>query len=309
MNFEEPSHSETKGATSIDGDEVISRYSLIDEISRRKNIEDLPGLLKARESAFSTYKKVASFPNSLPPTNLFNEVLKDEIVHFEPVKKKMKPTQKRVAVQVSPEPVARSLPEFTSIPHFDFSKPHEHDLAYEMRSSLSVGDNLQSYNGEPVIHAMSHSREEAIMALKASYAPFSRRFSSIQKRVESIPGNGFDAHANVKTHATTTHVSASGDTVSTIANINASASFRAAPTKGCSATVTSEIVTSTSTSLADDECGSYTAERDERGKRKRTRSREMSSNVDKYFESSIYAESQQLNHANANANDNFVCIE
>ena len=274
---------ETKIADTIVSDESCSRYLLIDEIARSNHcIEELPGLLKAPKSAFETYAKIASNPDSLPPRNLFNEVFKHEVMKRAAVDHK--PVQKHVVAQVSPDPQTsdsfdeRLKKEFAFSSDSSFAKlpqqqqqqqPHfkrfkTHDITSQVRHSFSM-DDLKSPPYVP-IHNMNHSRAEAIRALKMAQMPTNHAYESINTSKMHhkifIPINNANAH--------------------TLTNVNVNARTKFQDT-AAAATVTSDTITYSSSDCLSRDCENSIG-------RKRSRSKErdsLSSNTNKYFQSCI----------------------
>ena len=270
---------ESKVANTIVTNEICSRYSVLDDISSRNCIEEISGVLKAPNSAFETYAKIASNPDSLPPRNLFNEVFKHEVMERAAVDHK--PVQKHVVAQVSPDPQTSDsfderlkkefafssdssfakLPQQQQQPHFKRFKTH--DITSQVRHSFSM-DDLKSPPYVP-IHNMNHSRAEAIRALKMAQMPTNHAYESINTSKMHhkifIPINNANAH--------------------TLTNVNVNARTKFQDTSAA-VTVTSDSITYSSSDCLPSDC------ENSRGmKRSRSKEREcLSSGISKFFQSS-----------------------
>ena len=272
---------ESKVANTIVTNEICSRYSVLDDISSSNCIEEISGVLKAPNSAFETYAKIASNPDSLLPRNLFNEVIEGAAVGRKPVAKKV-----CVVAQVTPDAQTSDVFDKRLEKEFSFSsdfcfvnqeqeqkqqQPHlkrfkTNDMASQIGHSNSM-NGLKSFPYVP-IHNMNHSRAEAIRALKMAQMPTNHAYESINTSKMHhkifIPINNANAH-------TLTNV-----------NVNARTKFQDAAA-AAAATVTSDTITYSSSDYLSRDCENSIG-------RKRSRSKErdsLSSNTNKYFESCI----------------------
>ena len=267
---------ESKVANTIVTNEICSRYSVLDDISSRNCIEEISGVLKAPNSAFETYAKIASNPDSLLPRNLFNEVIEGAAIGRKPVTKKV-----CVVAQVTPDAQTSDVFDKRLEKEFSFSsdfcfvnqeqeqkqqQPHlkrfkTNDMASQIGHSNSM-NGLKSFPYVP-IHNMNHSRAEAIRALKMAQMPITRAFESIttskMRHKMSIPiGN-----------------------VNTRIDVNANARTKFQDTSAA-VTVTSDSITYSSSDCLPSDC------ENSRGmKRSRSKEREcLSSGISKFFQSS-----------------------